>query len=64
MIFVRIIREPTSLLDAEMEFQRQVEHAGYTIVSDLQSYWQGNLFRDTKDAVVTANVKKDKHGKL
>lgn len=60
MIFVRIIREPTSLLEAEMEFTRQVERAGYTIASDLMSYWQGNLFRDSKDAVVTANVTKVK----
>ena len=57
-ILTRIIREPTSLLEAEMEYERQVKHHGYHIVSDLHSYWQFCLFRDTKDVVVTANVEK------
>lgn len=58
MILVRIIREPTSLMEAEMEYKRQLDHAGYEIESDLTCHWQHCLFRDTMDAVVTANVRK------
>jgi hypothetical protein len=59
MIFVRIIREPASLMEAEIEYRRQVAHAGYVVVSDLTAHWQRCLFRDTLDAVVTANVEKE-----
>lgn len=58
-VITRIIREPTSLVAAEMEYERQVKYHGYHIVSDLKSYWQECLFRDTKDAVVSANVERN-----
>ena len=60
MKLVRIIREPTSIMEAEMEFERQLRVAGYVIESGLESFWQHNLFRDTPDVVVMANVKRGK----
>lgn len=59
MKLLRVIREPTSLLEAEQEFERQLKRAGYTIKTDLKSYWQPNLFRDIPpDAIVEANVER------
>lgn len=63
MILLRVIREPTSLLDAELEYERQIKRAGCVIVSDMKSYWQPNLFRDTPDAIVEANVECIRKGK-
>lgn len=58
MMYSRIIREPTSLLEAENEFKRQVLRAGWVII-DMQSHWQHNLFRDTNDAIVSGNIMKE-----
>lgn len=62
MKLVRIIREPTSLLEAESEFVRQIKRAGYVVESDLTSVWQEHVFRHTQDAVVSANVIKPERG--
>jgi hypothetical protein len=59
MLMVKIIREPTSLLEAEMEYIRQVIKAGYVITGPIQSHWQPHLFRETHDAVITSNIEKE-----
>ena len=58
MVFTRIIREPQTQMDAEMEFARQVHKAGYVITSPIMTRWQLSLFSNLLDAVVHASVEK------
>lgn len=58
MRLARLIRHPVSLWDAEQIFIRMIQAEGYVIESDLQSYWQDDLFGGPPDAYVQANIRK------
>jgi hypothetical protein len=52
---------PDSLEQAQELYAQDMKLRGYEIVGEIDSYWQGDLFRDTMDAFVIAPVRRKKN---
>jgi hypothetical protein len=49
---------PESLEQAEQQYRADIERRGYSVIGTVEAHWQGRLFGDTMDAIVSGQVRK------